>query len=123
VSNKGAIVFAAVVAIAGLTYIFVRFAAAPSKIVVVNGSGRQVASVTLISGQQRVDIGGIGNGESRKIDLASGKPLQIDYKFNGRHVWVSPEPLVPLQALTIFIGADEKLRVIRGSPVQRPAGR
>jgi hypothetical protein len=123
VSNKGAILFAAVVAIAGLTYIFVRFTAAPSKIVVVNGSGRQVASVIVISGDQRVDIGGIGNGESRKIDLASGKPLQIEYTFNGRHVWVSPEPLVPLQALTIFIGADEKLRVIRGSPVQRPPAR
>jgi hypothetical protein len=118
VSNKGAIVFAAVVAIAGLTYIFVRFTAAPAKIVVVNGSGRQVASVIVISDAQRVDIGAIGNGESRKVDLAPGKSLQIEYTFDGRHVWTSPEPLVALQALTIFIGADEKLRVIRGAPVR-----
>ena len=116
--NRGAILFAAVVAIAGLAYIFLRFTGAPSKIVVVNGSGRPVASVVVISGDQRVDIGGIGNGESRKVDLAPGKSLQIEYTFDQRHVWTSPEPLTPLQALTILIGGDQKLRV-----VQRPAAR
>lgn len=116
--NRGAVLFAAVVAIAGLAYIFLRFTGAPSKIVVVNGSGRQVASVVLISGDQRVEIGAIGNGESRKVDLAPGKTLQIEYTFDERHVWTLPEPLTPLQALTILIGGDQKLRV-----VQRPAGR
>src|SRR5713226_3478495 len=108
--------FAAVVAVAGLISIFARFTSAPAKIVVLNGSGRQIASVIVISGDQRVDIGGIGNGESRKVDLAPGKPLQIDYTFADHHVWTSPEPLVALQALTIFIGADQKLRVVRGAP-------
>ncbi len=115
--------FAAVVSVAGLIYIFARFTGAPAKIVVVNGSGHQIASVIVISGDQRVDVGGIGNGESRKVDLAPGKPLQIEYVFDERHVWISPEPLVALQALTIFIGADQKLRVVRGAAGQRPATR
>lgn len=116
--NRGTILFAAVVAIAGLAYIFLRFTSAPSKIVVVNGSGRRVASVVVISGDQRVDIGGIGNGESRKVDVAPGNSLQIEYTFDERRVWTSPEPLVALQTLTIFIGSDQKLRV-----AQRPAAR
>ena len=116
--NSGTVLFAAFVAIAGLAYIFLRFTAAPSKIVVVNGSGRQVRSLIVISGDQRVEIGAIGNGESKKVDLAPGKSLQIEYTFDERHLWTSPEPLTPLQALTILIGGDQKLRV-----VQRPAGR
>ena len=114
--------FAAIVAVAGLAYIFLRFSGAPSKIVVVNGSGRRIASVIVISGDQRVDVGGIGNGESRKVELAPGKPLQIQYTFEEQKVWSDPEPLVALQTLTIFIGADQKLRVIRGDS-QRPVAR
>ena len=110
--------FAAFVAIAGLAYVFLRFTGAPSKIVVVNGSGRPVTSVVVISGDQRIEIGAIGNGESKKVDLAPGKSLQIEYTFAERHLWTSPEPLTPLQALTILIGGDQKLRV-----VQRPAAR
>ncbi len=117
-SKRGAILFAAVVAVAGLIFIFLRFTAAPAKIVIVNGSGRRVASVIVISGDQRVDIAGIGNGESRKVDLPAGKPLRIDYTFDEHHVWISPEPLVALQALTVFIGPDQKLRV-----AQRPVAR
>ena len=110
--------FAAVVAIAGLAYIFARFTGAPAKIVVVNGSGRPVKSVIVISGEQRVEVGDIGNGESRKVDLAPGRSLQIEYTFDQRGVWTSPEPLTPLQAMTVLIGGDQKLSVI-----QRPAGR
>ena len=116
--NRAAVLFAAVVAIAGLAYIFLRFTGAPAKIVVVNGSGRQVASVVVISGNQRADIGSIANGQSKKVDVVPGKSLQIEYTFDERHVWTSPEPLTPLQAVTILIGGDQKLRV-----VQRPAGR
>ena len=116
--NRGTILFAAFVAIAGLAYIFLRFTGAPSKIVIVNGSGRPVASVLVISGDQRVEVGAIGNGESRKVDLTPGKPLRIEYTFDERRVWTSPEPLVALQTLTVFIGPDQKLRV-----TQRPAGR
>ena len=110
--------FAAVVAIVGLAYIFLRFTGAPAKIVLVNGSGRQVTSVIVISGDQRVEIGDIGNGVSRKVDLTPGKSLQIEYTFDQRRIWTSPEPLTPLQALTVLIGGDQKLRVI-----QRPVGR
>lgn len=116
--NRGPILFAAFVAIAGLAYIFARFTGAPSKIVIVNGSGRQVTSVVVISADQRIEVGGIGNGESRRVELAPGKSLQIEYTFDERHVWTSPEPLTPLQALTILIGGDQKLRI-----VQRPAER
>lgn len=125
-------IWAMVILLAGVFYVVLRFTNAPSKVIVVNTSGEDAASVIVVSGQQRIDLGGIANGEVRKVELRSGKPLRIEYTFDQRRVWNDSEPLAPFHSLTIFIGIDRKLRVVRESPwaqapeqpaIQRPAAR
>jgi hypothetical protein len=62
---------------------------------------RQVVSVIVISGDQRIDLGASAAGESRKVDVVPGKPLQVDYTFDEHITRVSPEPLAALQAMTV----------------------
>src|ERR1700730_13455344 len=60
------IAWAAAILLAALLYVIFKFTSAPSKVIVVNTSGEDAASVVLLSGDQRVDLGGLGNGEVRK---------------------------------------------------------
>jgi len=105
--------------LAGLVYLLIRFTAAPSKLTLVNASGAEVSSVIITSGDQRMDIGRIANGEVRKVDLLPGKTLRIEYTFEQPRVWTNAEPLAGFQFLTVFIGPDKKLRI----ETQRPTAR
>src|SRR5437660_8219237 len=100
-----------VLLLAGLIYLVARFTAAPSKLTLVNASGAEVSSVIITSGNQRMNIGRIANGEVRKVDLAPGKALRIEYTFEQPRVWTNAEPLAGFQFLTVFIGPDKKLRL------------
>jgi hypothetical protein len=131
-SSRRQIIWAGVILLAGLLYAILRFTSAPSKVIVVNTSGEDAASVILISGTQRIDIGGVGNGEVRKVELMPGKPLRVEYTFDQQRVWNDSEPLAAFHSLTLFIDADRKLRVVREAPwaraperpaIQRPAAR
>ena len=51
-----------------------------------NVSGEPAASVVLISGEQRVDLGEVGNGAVEQVELLAGHPLQIEYSFGTRRV-------------------------------------
>ncbi|HYS52480.1 MAG TPA: hypothetical protein VER58_01785 [Thermoanaerobaculia bacterium] len=108
-----------VLLLAGLIYLVVRFTGSPSKLTLVNASGAEVSSVIVASGDQRMDLGAIANGEVRKIDLVPGKPLRIEYTFEQRRVWTNSEPLTAFQFLTVFIGTDKKLRVETHRPTAR----
>ena len=105
--------------LAGLVYLLIRFTAAPSKLTLVNASGAEVSSVIITSGDQRMDIGRIANGEVRKVDLLPGKTLRIEYTFEQPRVWTNAEPLAGFQFLMVFIGPDKKLRI----ETQRPTAR
>ena len=111
--------WAAVILVAGLVYVILRFTTAPSKVIVVNTSGEDAASVVIESGNQRVDVGGLGNGEVRKVELMPGNPVHIQYTFDQRRVWTDSEPLAPFHSMTVFIGMDKKLRVVREAPWAR----
>lgn len=124
--------WAALIFVAGLTYVVMRFSTAPSKVIVVNTSGDDAASVVIVSGDQRRDIGGLANGEIHQVELTPGKPLHIEYTFDERRVWTDSEPLAAFHSVTIFIGIDKRLRLVREAPwsrspdlpeVQRPAAR
>jgi hypothetical protein len=125
------VVWAAAILLAGLLYVVIRFTSAPSKVMVVNTSGEDAASVVVISGNQRVDLGGMANGEVRKVELMPGKPMRIEYTFDQKRVWNDSEPMAAFHALTVFIGMDRKVRVVREAPwsqvpepaVRRPAAR
>ncbi len=118
-SSKRRIVWAAAVLLVGLLYVIIRFMTAPSKVIVVNTSGEDAASVVIVSGNQRIDIGGIANGEVRQVEMAPGKPLRIEYTFDQKRVWTDSEPLMAFHSLTVFIGIDRKLRIVRESPWKR----
>jgi len=105
--------------IAGLIYLVVRFTAAPSKLTVINASGSEASSVVIVSGDQRIDLGRIGNGEVRKVDLVPGRPLRIEYTFEQRRVWTTAEPVPSFQFMTVSIGPDKKVQIESPSTSRR----
>jgi hypothetical protein len=131
-SSRRRLFWAGVILLAGLLYVIFRFTTAPSKVIVVNTSGEDAASVIVASGDQLVDLGSLGNGEVRRVELVPGKPLQVEYSFGSRHVWTDPQPMGAFQSVTIFIGMGGKVRAVREAPwartaeqpaIQRPAAR
>jgi hypothetical protein len=131
-TSRRQIIWAAAILLAGLFYVVLRFTNAPSKVMLVNTSGEDAASVIVISGNQRVDLGGMANGEVRKVELMPGKPLRVEYTFAQKRVWNDTEPMAAFHALTVYIGIDRKVRVVREAPwsqvsdqpaVQRPKAR
>ncbi len=115
-SPRRRLFWAGVVLLVAMLYVIVRFTTAPSKVLVVNTSGEDAASIIVISGTQRIDLGGVANGEVRKVELMPGKPVAIEYTFDRRRVWTDAEPLAGFHSLTVFVGIDKKLRVVREAP-------
>jgi hypothetical protein len=118
-SSRRRLFWAGVILLAGLLYVIFRFTTAPSKVIVVNTSGEDAASVIVASGDQRVDLGGLGNGEVRRVELVPGKPLQIEYSFGSRRVWTDPQPMGAFQSVTVFIELGGKIRAVREAPWAR----
>ena len=118
-SSRRRLFWAGVILLAGLLYVILRFTSAPSKVIVLNTSGEDAASVIVASGDQRIDLGSLGNGEVRKVELVPGKPLRIEYSFGSRRVWTDPEPMGAFQSVTIFIGTGGKVRAVREEPWAR----
>jgi hypothetical protein len=118
-SSRRRMLWAALILVAALVYVVTRFTAAPAKVIVINTSGEDAADVVISSGNQRVDLGGVGNGDVRQVEIVAGKPLHIDYTFEQRRVWTDSNPLTSFQSITVFIGMDKKLRVVRESPWSR----
>jgi hypothetical protein len=104
----------------GLLYAVFRVTTSPAKVIVMNISGEAAASVVLISGEQRVDLGEVGNGAVEQVELLAGHPLQIEYSFGTRRVWVDNRTLTPLQVVTVTLTMDRKVRVVRGAPSSEP---
>jgi len=110
------IFWSAVILLAGIGYVTLRYSTTPSTVIVINVSGEDAASVVLESGGQRVDLGPVANGEIRKVEMGTGHPLRIEYTFEKHRVWTRDEPLSAFEALTVSIGREGHVNVMRETP-------
>ncbi len=114
------LLWAALIVGVGLLYAVFRVTTSPARVIVMNVSGEPAASVVLISGEQRVDLGEVGNGAVEQVELLAGHPLQIEYSFGTRRVWTDGRTLAPLQVVTVTLTNDQKVRVVHGAPSSEP---
>jgi len=77
-------------------------------VTVINTSGVDLASVTVASKGQQVDLGGIINRGTKTAQLDPGEPFTIHY---GDKSWTSGFNLAPAQSTIAYVTPDGKIEL------------
>ena len=80
----------------------------PARVTVINISGVDLASVTVASKGQQVDLGGIANGGAKTAQLDPGEPVTVHY---GDKSWMSDAKLAPAQSMIAYVTPDGKIEL------------
>jgi hypothetical protein len=116
------LIFSAVILIAGLLYALIRTANAPARITIVNNSGADALSVTVVNGAERIELGELLNGGVQQVKVTPGEPLEIRYSFGTPQTWRNPTPLTAFETVTITLAPGTEVQVDRESPWKRSSG-
>lgn len=80
----------------------------PARVTVINSSGTDLASVTVESKGQHVDLGEIMNGGAKTAQIDPGDYATIHY---GDKSWTSNAKLSPAQAMIAYVTPDGKVQL------------
>ena len=72
----------------------------PARVTVINNSGIDLATVTVESKGQRVDLGAVINGGAKSAQLDPGDRVTIHY---GDKSWTSDAKLTPAQSMIAYV--------------------
>jgi hypothetical protein len=89
-----------VAAVLIMTWRVTRF---PARIVIINQSGTTLAQVAVDSGANRIDLGSIGNGETRRVSIDPTSTLVLTFRSDTNHVWRATEALTAGQSLVLYV--------------------
>lgn len=78
----------------------------PARVTIINTSGVDLASVSVESKGQRVDLGVIMNGGAKTAQLDPGDRATIHY---GGKSWTSDANLSPAQSMIAYVTPDGKI--------------
>ena len=68
-----------------------------------------VHDLVLISGGRRIEIGELRGGESRRVKIPSGEPLEVRFTGSRPRVWRSPEAIPPGASIVLYIAPDDRV--------------
>lgn len=78
----------------------------PARVTVINNSGADLATVTVESNGQRVDLGTIINGGAKSAQLDPGDRVTIRF---GERSWTSEGKAAPAQSMIAYVTPDGKI--------------
>jgi hypothetical protein len=110
------LVVSALILLGGLLYALTRTANAPARVTIVNNSGADAVSVTIVSGGQRIELGEMLNGSLQQAKVTPGEPLQVAYDFGTPKVWRAPTPLTAFEEVTVTLAPGGEVQMARESP-------
>lgn len=80
----------------------------PARVTIINTSGVDLASVSVESKGQHIDLGGIINGAAKTAQLDPGDRATIRY---GDKSWTSDTKLAPAQSMIAYVTPDGKIEL------------
>ena len=80
----------------------------PARLTVINNSGVDLATVTVESKRQHVDLGTIINGGAKSASLDPGDRVTIRY---GDKRWTSDAKLTPAQSMIAYVTPNGKIEL------------
>jgi hypothetical protein len=95
----------AVVIILGLAWWAGNF---PARVTIINNSGIDLATASVDSKGQHVDLGGIINGGAKSAQLDPGDRVTIHY---GDKTWTSDAKLAPAQSMIAYVTPAGKIEL------------
>lgn len=101
--------FSILLGIVGVLIMTWRIGLLPARIVIINQSGVPVAHVAVTTDSGRIEVGSIGNGETRRVSVSPTSSLRMAYETNEAKVWNSPKGLVAGQSIVLYITASGKI--------------
>ena len=80
----------------------------PARVTVINNSGTDIATVTVESKGQRVDLGTVISGGAKSAQLDPGDRVTIHY---GDKSWTSDAKLAPAQSLIAYVTPNGRIEL------------
>lgn len=75
----------------------------PARVVIINQSGAPLRNVVVDAGGSRYEIGGLDNGESRRIAIDPAEELRLTFSGTADRIWTAPDPLTAGQSLVVYV--------------------
>ena len=107
ISRKAA--FSILLGIAGVLIMTWRMSILPGRVVIINQSGAPISHVALAADDYRVELGAIGNGETRRVAIRPTRSLRLSFRTADSHVWSSPKGLSAGQSIVLYVVPGEQV--------------
>ncbi len=103
------VLFSIIIGVAAVLIMTWRMGRFPARVVVINQSGTTVRGVVLDTGGARLDLGTLGNGETRRISVDPAETVTLRFRTAADHVWRSPEALTAGQSLVLYLTPGDRV--------------
>jgi hypothetical protein len=107
ISRRSAI--AIVLGLAAVLLITWRMSRFPASVVVINQSGTMLAQVAVGTGSDRIELGALRNGETRRVSVYPTDSLRLSFRTTAARVWNATEPLTAGQSLVLYVTPDDRV--------------
>lgn len=81
----------------------------PGRVTIINQSGAAITEVSVVSGDQRAEIGTMRNAEARTVTLGAGSDVELRYRGSRVFRWRSPRPLAAGRPVVLYITPGDRI--------------
>jgi hypothetical protein len=110
------IFWAGAIMLCGVLYALFKLSTSTASVVVINATGEDAMSVTVIAGSQRIELGPVGNGAIETAEVLPGEDIALEYQFAKRQTWKAPFTMRPFQSVRLTIIPGGAVQVSYNSP-------
>lgn len=101
--------FAIVLGIGGALVMTWRVTSLPGHVVIMNHSGTEISEVMITTPYERIDVGAVRNGETRRVAVSAAPSMRMSYTMKSTHVWNAPGGIESSQIVVLRVTPDEKV--------------
>jgi hypothetical protein len=111
--------YSIVLGIAAVLIVTWRMGHFPARVVLINQSGTTLAQVVVDTDSERIELGSLVNGETRRMTIDPTDALRLTFRTTKNRAWNASEPLTAGQSLVLYVTAGD--RVVPRRPSDWPA--
>ena len=99
--------FTIILGVAAVLIVTWKISLLPASVVIFNQSGTTLTGVAVETSVERIELGTMLNGETRRLAIAPTDALRLRFRGNTVHVWNSQQPMVPGMTLALYVTPEQ----------------
>ena len=101
--------FAILLGIGGALVMTWKVTSLPGHVVIMNHSGAELSQVMINTPYERIDVGSVRSGETRRVAVNAAPSMRMSYTMKSTHVWNAPNGIESSQLVVLRVTPDEKV--------------